>query len=187
MFEFSPTRGGPQSTGSLRVSMAKIRLEIWPVVPPVFITPSAAEPTNCMPLSTRVCRYLNSTLGILVGSPKSTPGCRHSTVRATIINKFSSALPTVFLFFSPPFYQEFSQLSPTTSFFTPDLLDPNLPPYVVPVFPRDKPGPLSDPKALHKANQISSHSEMDSTRIEQSRPRLRPVTQLWGAALAVLY
>jgi len=178
--------GVPQFTGSLRVSMAKIRLEIWPVVPPVFITRSTAEPTDCMALFTRVCRQLHSTLGFWMGFFKSTSGCKDSTTKVTTFNAFSSTLPTVFLSFpfSPGIYPH---LLPSTSFFTPDLPDPNLSPFVVPVFSRDKPGPLLDPKVLRKANQISSHSGMGSTSVEQPRPYLRPVTELRGAALAVLY
>lgn len=91
--------GVPQSTGSLRVSMAKVRLEIWPVVPPMFITPNAAEPTDCIALFTRVCCYLHSTLGFWIGSFKSTSGCRDSTIRTTTSNAFSPTLPTVFLSF----------------------------------------------------------------------------------------
>ena len=191
VFEPSPTRGGPvvhgvtagvNGQGSIgNLASGSI------CVQSVFITPNTAEPTDCMALFTRVCRYLHSTLGIWVGFFKSTPGCRNSTTRVTTTDTFSSGLPTVFLFFFFPFFPGISTSLTTTSFFTLDLLDPNLSPFVVPVFARDKPGPLLDPKVLHKANQISSHSWMNSTRMDQPKPRLRPVTQLWGAALAVFY
>lgn len=91
----------PDTRGSRspRVSMAKVRLEIWPVVPPIFITPSPAEPTDCTALFTRVCRYLNSTLGFWMGFFKSTSGCRDSNICITTISTFSSTLPAVFHFF----------------------------------------------------------------------------------------
>ena len=189
--QFSPCsnsarhEGVPQSTGSLGVSIAKVRLEIWPVVSLCLSHPAPPSQLTLW-YHLRGSVAISTQLWALWWFSSSLP-------RDAGIRPFAAPPSTRSRPFCPQF-SSFSLLSqglpqrlPTTSFLTPDPPDPSLSPFVVPVFARDKPGPPLDPEVLHQANQISSHSGMNSMRMEQPRPRLRPVTQLWGAALSVLY
>ena len=145
----------------------------------VFITPSAAEPTEDMARLTRVYRYHHPAPDFGVAFFKPTSTRRDSDTNITTTDAFSPALPIVFLC-SQIFARILLSTFASDLVFHPGSARSRLVSVCGSRHSSCWPGPLS----VHKANQLSPHPGIDSVRVEQSRPRFRPFTLLRGAALA---
>jgi len=143
-----------------------VRLEIWPMISPVFIASSATEPTyDRAPHGSVVI----STQFQIVEQHSSSRPRDGSILTSTSLSQTRSCTvyPQFYCFL--PIYQDFTHpLLPGTSFFTPDPPDPTLSPSVVLVTPHGRAGPPSDPEAFGKANQLS-HSGVGSMQPQTTK------------------